>query len=316
MTERTPAAGGEADRSGPSRPDSGERRRPAYSTDLLTDLFVNPLDPGYADAAARRSAGAPLSGLRRLIRRSGTVVVLTVFGFLLASAYLQVVKEAPEAARVRAQLVKDVTRKERESRELQRRAEVLRDEVARARDRALAGAGGGAEADRLRTMEAGAGLAKVTGPGVVVTLSDGPRETDSVTGEPVGEDLGRVLDRDLQRLVNALWQAGAEAISIDGQRLSSVSTIRAAGQAILVDFTPVADPYRVRAIGPPTMRRAFVTSRAAEQFRWLQNKYQMGFDVSGQRDLTLPAAADPQLRHAKPPKPDQSPASPSPTGGG
>ena len=57
---------------------------------------------------------------------------------------------------------------------------------------------------------------------------------------------GRVLDRDLQELVNGLWAAGAEAVSVDGQRLTARTAIRSAGEAVLVDFRPLSPPYVVR----------------------------------------------------------------------
>ncbi len=281
---------------------------PTFGADLLTELFVNPLDPGYVDAADQRARRGPPSRLRRMAGRGSTAVVLVVFGLLLSVAYQQVVAGAPEAERTRAKLADEVIRSRDESTSLERRAARLRDEVAAERDRAL---GGGSEAERLRNMEAATGLATVTGPGITVTLTDGPRKTDPVTGEPAEEQLGRVLDRDLQRLANALWASGAEAISIDGQRLSAVSTIRAAGEAILVDFTPVASPYRVQAVGPPSLRQRFNGTRTAEQLRWLQDEYEMGLSVRGEDELTLDPAPDPQLRHAKPP----GKASPSPTGG-
>ena len=58
-------------------------------------------------------------------------------------------------------------------------------------------------------------------------------------------------DDDLQLVVNALWAAGAEAISINGQRLGPTTAIRFAGEAVLVDFRPVTNPYEISAIGDP-----------------------------------------------------------------
>ncbi|MGH3734751.1 MAG: DUF881 domain-containing protein [Micromonosporaceae bacterium] len=289
---------------------SGRRAGSSFGTDLLSDLFSNPLDPGYADAAARRRDEGPPTATRRRLGRTGTAAVLLVFGFLVSVAYQDVVAGAPAASRTRAKLAAEVVRERAESEALARRAAKLRDQVAAERDRAL---GGGAEAERLRDLEASTGLAKVTGPGITVTLTDAPSEKDPVTGEPTGENLGRVLDRDLQRLTNALWASGAEAIAIDGQRLSTVSTIRAAGEAILVDFTPVTNPYLVQVIGPPQLRQRFLASRTAAEFRYLREKYRMGFAVDAADRLTLPAAPNPRLRHARPPAPS---GSPSPSGGG
>jgi len=295
--------------------DSGRETEPLatsapFGADLLTDLFVNPLDPGYADAAdhKRRRGGPSSSG--RLFGRLATAVALAFFGLLLSVAYQHMAAGAPGAERARTSLVREVTGARAESESLERRAARLRDQVALERDRVL---GGGAEADRLRDLEAGTGLAGVSGPGMSVRLTDGPPEVDPVSGEPTGEDLGRVLDRDLQRVVNALWAAKAEAIAVNGQRLSTVSTIRGAGEAVLVDFTPVTSPYVVQAIGPPGMARRFESSRTAEQLRWLRDKYQMGVAVLEQDRIVLPAAPQPRLRYARPP---EHTASPSPTGSG
>ena len=62
---------------------------------------------------------------------------------------------------------------------------------------------------------------------------------------------GRVYDRDLQDVVNALWLAGAEAMSINGQRLTAATAIRSAGEAILVNSRPLSPPSLVHAIGNP-----------------------------------------------------------------
>lgn len=303
MSEGTPG-------SGSGRPGPDRRGSASFGADLLTDLFVNPLDPGYADAAERRrSTGAtPVHG--RVSGRIATAVVLVLFGLLLSVAYQHVVAGAPAAERARSGLVDEVLGAREESESLERRAARLRDQVAAERDRAL---GGGADVDRLRDLEAGTGLARVSGPGMSVRLTDGPPDVDPVTGEPTGENLGRVLDRDLQRVVNALWTAGAEAVAINDQRLSAVSTIRGAGEAVLVDFTPVTSPYLVRAVGPPGMVQRFASSRTAEQLRWLQEKYRMGVTVSGRDRVVLPAAPQPRLRYAKPPG---RTASPSPSGSG
>lgn len=295
-------------RRGPDSGRSGAGRLGSLSfgADLLTDLFVHPLDPGYADAAERRRAVGGVSGRRRVWGQAGTAVVLVLFGLLLSVAYQQVVATAPEAARARERLVDDVVAARDESQALERRAARLRDDVAAERGRAL-----GAEADRLRDLEAGSGLARVSGPGMSVTLTDAPPEVDPVSGEPSGENLGRVLDRDLQRVVNALWASGAEAVAVNGQRLSATSAIRGAGEAVLVDFTPVKSPYVVRAVGPPGMAQRFNGSRTAEQLQWLHEKYRMGVRVSVHDEIRLPAASEPRLRYAEP-----ATVSPSPTGSG
>jgi uncharacterized protein YlxW (UPF0749 family) len=284
-----------------------------YAADFLLDLFRNPLEPGYAEAARARAEGrATPPGWRRTGIRGARIVALLLTGFLLAVAYQHTVTSDAEASR--AGLVADVRDRRAQTDDLQRRAEQLRDDVARARDQALGGDGD--EVRRLRDLEAGAGLARVRGDGIVVTLGDAPPQVDPVTGKQPGDNPGRVLDRDLQDIANALWRCGAEAISVNGQRLAATSTIRSAGGAILVDFRPVAGPYQVAAIGPDDLDRTFGDSATAKRFRRYVEVYRMQFAVRRQSGLTLPAAPDPQLHFAHPPSgsPSASPV-PSRTGG-
>ena len=270
---------------------------------FLIQLFQSPLDPGYADAAAHKAERPPAPRWRRLGGRGVTAFACLLIGLLFAVAYQHAVAAKPSTTKAREDLVGDVQSRRDQAEQLQKQAENLRDQVARSRDNALADRG---DADRLRQLAAGTGLGKVTGDGVVVTLADAPPQIDPVTGKPRGEIAGIVLDRDLQDIANALWQAGAEAIAINGQRLTATSTIRTAGGAILVDFRPVTGPYQIAAIGPD--QDAFTGSATAQRFRRYVDTYRMQFSVKARTGLTLVAAPDPALRYAHVP-------SPSPSGG-
>jgi uncharacterized protein YlxW (UPF0749 family) len=134
----------------------------------------------------------------------------------------------------------------------------------------------------------------------VVRLVDAVPPVDPVTGKSTGKNLGVVLDRDLQRVTNELWHDGAEAIAINGERLSATSTIRTAGSTILVDFRPISSPYLVAAIGPADLDRRFTDSHTGQLFRAIATQYGMQVFVERNGDLTLPAAPDPQLHYAQP----------------
>jgi uncharacterized protein YlxW (UPF0749 family) len=284
---------------------SGERR--PRTSDFLTELFRTPLDPGYAQAARRRTQGAPEpAGWRRGTALGIRVCALVVIGYLLAVSYEYAAAAQPEASRARAGLVADVRSRRATTDELQKRADLLREQVTRQRDAALSDSGEGA---RLRNLEAGAGLAKVRGAGIVVRLVDAPPPVDPVTGKQTGNNPGRVLDRDLQDIANELWRRGAEAIAINGERLTATATIRAAGDAILVDFRPVTAPYEVSAIGPGDLAGTFGGSATAKRFRKYADVYRMEFSVKQRDGITLPAAAEARLRYAH-----QPPDTPSPSG--
>ncbi|MBA3488478.1 MAG: DUF881 domain-containing protein [Longispora sp.] len=270
-----------------SKPSPGQQ----FGGDLLTEIFDTSLDPGYVEAS-QRGKRATIWGL------VGRVMALGAIGFLLAVAYLKVDVDAPEATKARQQLVSDVRRNQSVADDLETRAGHLRDEVAQMRDQALSDAGG--DATHLRNLEALTGLGKVSGSGITVTVGDADNITDPVTGRVKPASLGKIYDRDLQKIVNAVWSVGAEAITINDQRIANTSAIRKAGDAILVDFRPVSSPYRIVAIGPDDMQKQFDATPTARQFRSYISQYGMNFDVKEHDPVTLPAAGDPQLRFATP----------------
>jgi uncharacterized protein YlxW (UPF0749 family) len=286
----------------------GPRRARPYSTDLLDALFRESLDAGYAAsaAAAHRSPGK-----KRLYKVLSALAAL-ILGFLLAVAYQKVVEEQPQRQTARDGLIADIHTRQDRIETLQGREELLRGQV-NSLQAALLNDG---TLDRIRSYEAATGLRKVTGDGVVVTLADGPATVDPVTGQTATDT--RVLYFDLRTVVNELFADGAEAISINGQRLTSISTIRAAGEAILVDFKPLIGPYKVSAVGPSSMTRNFNRSTTAALYHKLATTKGMTFTVKQTDNLTLPAAATPQLHYATPiPSGSPSPTpSLSPSGGG
>jgi uncharacterized protein YlxW (UPF0749 family) len=298
VSERSGAAA-----AGPER--SGAR----FQVDMLTELFQNPLDPAYADAAARRASGPPAPAWRRRTAAWARLLALVVTGFLLAVAYRHAVAIEPERTRAQAGLVEEAQAAQERADDLQAQADLLRTQVDQMRAAALGGSS--SELLALREREAATGLAPVTGDGAVVALGDAPAVVDPTTGKQTVPENGLVLDVDLQEVVNGLWKAGAEAVSINGERLTATSTIRTAGEAILVDFRPVTGPYEVSAIGPDDLSERYAGSDSAARIRALAGQYGLRFSVREAEDMVLPAAStDIPLRYARPE------SSPSPSGGG
>jgi uncharacterized protein YlxW (UPF0749 family) len=266
---------------------------------LLRDLVEGSLDEGYARAAARRAAGEPPG-------RGGLWVLavgLLAVGLLLATAFAQTRARAGSAAQARDELVQEVQRREAQNERQQRQLDRERASVQRAQRAALALTGAGAALTRrLDDLEASTGAGEVTGPGMVVRVED--------AGEPAGADVdprtqeddeGRVTDRDLQTIVNEVWAAGAEAVAVNGQRLTALSAIRAAGDAVLVDFRPLTPPYVVSAIGDPdTLRSTFVGGFGGSYLQVLRG-YGITSSVSDDDRLRLPASAGVGLRYAAAP---------------
>ena len=285
-------------------PEGGEPQR-RFAPDFLTELFQNPLDPGYADAAARKARGEGRTGAIKRVVSGISTLTLVALGFLLVVAYQQTVADEPARIRARETLVDQVQSRRSATAELQARADRLRTEVAGLRERQLGGAG----MARLRDLEAETGLAPVRGSGARVTVGDGPMPVDPLTGERKNE--ARVRDTDLQVATNALWAAGAEAIAVNGQRLTATSTIRQAGEAILVDLRPVTTPYQVVAIGPENLSEKFREGAAGRFFRALNSKYGIAYDVAEVSKVTLDGATEPNLRQAEPSVPPSTGPVPS-----
>jgi uncharacterized protein YlxW (UPF0749 family) len=105
----------------------------------------------------------------------------------------------------------------------------------------------------------------------------------------------------MQRVVNGLWQSGAEAISINGQRLTALSAIRAAGDAILVDNKPLVPPYTVLAVGDgQRLSTRFQDSADGLYLHALEENYGIRTAISVEDDLRLPAAPSVIVRTAEP----------------
>jgi uncharacterized protein YlxW (UPF0749 family) len=283
---------------------------------LLDDVLADTLDPAYEQAAAARSAAAATPPSRG---RGRTMVALTmlVAGLLLAVTYNQAAASAQGRERVRSALIEDIQRDSDVTDELAAQLETLQSEVARTRDELLAASAVGQRAlDDLAGAEHGAAAVTVKGPGLLVTLAnaDPTADADPVGGGSTAEDpRGRVRDGDLQLVVNALWAAGAEAVSINGQRLGPTTAIRFAGEAVLVDFRPVTNPYEVSAVGDPdSLWTDFLASPEVRSLAVISESFGLRFDFARKDELHLPAASTSELRVARPegaaaPTPDPTP---------
>ena len=274
------------------------------SMSLLVDMMTNSLDSSYAEAAARKAgaaaAGTPPAGTRPS-RRAVALVLLVTVGLVTGTAAAQVRRRQAAQDGVRTQLVSDVQRRTASTDDLAATAARLRADVAREQAAGLsADAAGRAAADRLAALELASGVGAVTGGGLVVRLDDAPAgaEGADARGGEVGQ--GRVQDRDLQDVVNALWASGAEAVAINGLRLTAQTAIRSAGEAILVDFRPLSPPYTVRAVGDPKLlETSFVDGPTGRRLATYTSLYGLRFTVRRTDSQTLPGSGFPTLRLAK-----------------
>lgn len=269
---------------------------------LLTNVMDHSLDEGYAEAAARRKAVGE-SGLPRTLRAKLGLAVGLVFAALVVTVgAAQARVEAPVVAKEREELIDRIDQETDAADELEDAVDALRADVGARQREALRDSGG----DRSALVGMLSGAVAVHGPGVRLVVNDakdasgggggdGPRSTSGFS------DTGRVRDRDMQRVVNGLWESGAEAVSINGQRLTALSAIRAAGDAILVDNKPLVPPYTVLAVGDGgELSDRFQNSADGLYLHALQENYGIRTAISVEDDVRLPAAPSVIVRTAQP----------------
>lgn len=182
--------------------------------------------------------------------------------------------------------------------------ESLRDEVsdARSANRELADSVDEAsvveQRERAEDLMAGTGFTQVEGPGIRISLTDAPRESDAAGVDP---NLLVVHQQDIQGFVNALWAGGAEAISLQNQRLISTTGVKCVGNTVVLDGVPYAPPYVIEAVGDVAgMEAALEASNAVNVYKEYVDKYELGLESSIETSLEIPAyESTPDLSYAE-----------------
>lgn len=135
----------------------------------------------------------------------------------------------------------------------------------------------------LERYRMAAGVLDVKGPGVIITVDD-PIPTE----ENPGDGYSTIMVRYdlLLALVNKLKDAGAEAISINGQRIIAKTEISLAGDNVNINTVPTAPPYTIKAIGNPDTLEGALTIRygIVENMR---NNYGLQVSIAKQEEIEI-----------------------------
>jgi uncharacterized protein YlxW (UPF0749 family) len=176
--------------------------------------------------------------------------MMAVLGFLIALAW---VTNENRSARIASFDPDQQSRIRVGALDLQEEYQMLAGEVKQLREEntryqtAMAQQGGQSKLlnESLQEMKKLAGLTEVEGPGVTVILRDATQQAAQVI------DNLNIHDVDVLRVVNELWNAGAEAIAVNGNRVVAGTSFRCVGAVILVNNIQIAPPVVVEAIGDP-----------------------------------------------------------------
>jgi uncharacterized protein YlxW (UPF0749 family) len=273
-------------------PTAGRRHDPPalpehVTVPLLSLITQRSLDADYEHVAARRRASGQGARAHPVPRRTAAVVLL-VFGLLVTVAAVQTSRNASASEAGRASLIDQVNVRRQAVDDLQRTLGQQQTSVLglQAKLNTLS-TQQRAEQARLQRLRARTGFGAVRGPGVQVTLNSAPDSADN--------DL--VRDSDLSLLTDALWAAGAEAISVNGQRLNAMGAFRNVGIQVLLNSQPINPPYQFDVVGnPDTLPANLLSSQIGEKWYTLKDSLGFRFDVHDGGTMTLPAAQQPRLR--------------------
>jgi uncharacterized protein YlxW (UPF0749 family) len=267
-----------------------DRNLPEHvTTPLLTLITEQALEEDYRSVAGRRSQGeTPPEQPRTRIVAAATIAV---FGILISVAAVQTSRNEAVEDSGRATLIARIgeARSDLEDRQA-RIADLTRE------NRALTESFADLRAERqraesqLRRLLMSTGYLPATGEGVRIVVDD----------NPIGDVTQRVTDADLAILADGLWEAGAEAIAINDQRLNPLGSIRNVGSAIHVNTVPLTPPYVVRAIGDRrTLEANLLNTTHGAQFYSLVDQLGFTFSIDDEAELDLPAARQRSLSHVE-----------------
>jgi uncharacterized protein YlxW (UPF0749 family) len=223
-------------------------------------------------------------------------------GFLIAA---QLAAEGPRVrytTQERSPLVETATQLQRRQDELKARILQLRDQI---QSTEQAGEGSAELVsqlnDQLQDARIAAGLIPLTGTGIVLQLED------SVEPVAPGADQADYLvgARDLRSVVEELWAAGAEAIAVNGERITPTTAIIDVGPSILVNAAYLAAPYQVTALGPDDLYpRLGASPGFVDLIRTRAQGFGIQVGIAEPEAVDIPAfAGTVTLRYARPEQP-------------
>ena len=203
--------------------------------------------------------------------------------FTLAAVSVRGGELRPERTSDLTQIARE---REQDNKQLSAQLAELREEV----DALTAQSGQKASTDDLRAVEMAAGQTALHGPAVKVTLTDAPLE---VKPDNVDPDMLVVHQQDIQVVVNAHWRAGAEAMTLQGERVITTTAIKCVGNTVVLHGTPYAPPYEIVAIGnQDALERGLEADEGTQIYRQYAQAYQLGYSQQRISDYVAPAFGD------------------------
>ena len=219
------------------------------------------------------------------LARSATVIVMALAGLMMTTAAIN--SRGHDLRPERDTDMATLVRSQASHNALQKEAAGLRAQV---EDFSKANQPPGVTSSVISSASALApsvGLGAVSGKALRVTLDDAP-----LSENPDGVDANMLVvhQQDIQMVVNTLWSGGAEAMTIQGQRVISTTAVKCVGNTVVLHGVAYAPPYVIEAIGDlNAMQKALDTSEAVRIYKEYVSAYQLGWSVERAGQVTMPA---------------------------
>ena len=188
--------------------------------------------------------------MKKVLSQLVVAVVCAFLGFLLTYQFKQLsVANSGDIDYDSADILSEIEILKKEKEDLQKNNEILSEELKKLEDAAAKeGEVEGEIKKQLDNARMQIGLLDVKGPGVIITLA----LKNSVFGTNGTQTVNTVSEEEIINLINSLWYAGAEAISINEMRITPQTGIKMAGSSISIGSAGRVDPNSeiiIKAIG-------------------------------------------------------------------
>ncbi len=233
---------------------------------------------------------------RRSPWRFGVPLVCLLAGLLLAATYG--VSGGAEIRRSDAPRLVDLVRQTQSS---VSRLDTQRDALTKRIDTAHGRSSDTALAAMLRRAAELAGEADmnpVHGPGLVVSLEDAQRDANGRFPRDASPDDLVVHQQDIEAVLNALWNAGAEAIQMQDQRIIATSVARCVGNTLLLNGRTYSPPYTITAIGnAAAMQAALAAAPLVTLYKQYVVRFGLGYHEEVKPDVQIVGHSEPVRMH-------------------
>jgi uncharacterized protein YlxW (UPF0749 family) len=252
---------------------------------LLAEIWNNVQDDSYnVNAERRKKLGKSTSDPKWLI-----FIILTVAGLIFGIGASITRGSIPLSIQNRDLLRENITSQSLLLEQKESRLEEVTQKISTLQE-TQAAVLPNVDQEELALLNFLSGYQAVSGRGLIIEMSDSDLSKLSIDVDP---SLARVFSTDISTVVNGLWTAGAEAISIGNQRVATRTAISQSGEAILVNYRPILPPYRIYAIGPENLSSNFLKTDDYAQVNEVSRLYGIGLKVNKSDNIDIPTAVRP-----------------------